>query len=56
MFTVAETVSLLVMGRVLRNKMNSKQINKWQEDMVQTILQLENVFENIAKCEVNICD
>lgn len=33
--------------------MNEKQRDQWQEDVLKTIIQLEKVYENIAKCEVN---
>lgn len=32
--------------------MNKEQLNKWQENLLQTIMQLERVYDNIIELEV----
>jgi Flp pilus assembly CpaF family ATPase len=51
-FTVAEAVSLLKMGGVHRSQLNQDQLINWQNDLLLTICQLEDVYDNIAKNEV----
>uniref|UniRef100_A0A915E164 NadR/Ttd14 AAA domain-containing protein n=1 Tax=Ditylenchus dipsaci TaxID=166011 RepID=A0A915E164_9BILA len=60
-FVVSEASSLLYKGRVKRAAMNEVQVEQWQEDILRTIIQLENVYEHIAENEelrntIIICD
>lgn len=52
-YTVGEACSFLLQGGINRSEMNVEQINKWQENLVKTIMQLESVYDNIIKLEVN---
>lgn len=60
-FTVAEASSILYKGGIQRQALDSNQIIKWQEGMLNTIFQFEQVYENIAAIEkkrdtIIICD
>ncbi|KAI1711863.1 AAA domain-containing protein [Ditylenchus destructor] len=59
-FTVAEAATFLYQGRIQRSTMDDARIQQWQEDILRTIIQLENVYEHIAETEVFntliICD
>ncbi|KAH7714180.1 hypothetical protein AAVH_18435 [Aphelenchoides avenae] len=60
-YTVAEAASFLYQGGVQRHCMNDEQIEQWQLDILRTIFQFEDVYENIALNEMRkdimiVCD
>lgn len=51
---MAEAATFLYQGRIQRSTMDDARIQQWQEDILRTIIQLENVYEHIAETEVTV--